>query len=117
MIDKAIHSDDERKSIGATMNSLPKELTELLESTPIDRVITALLRWLASGEPGERARLAIERGGSISVAEIAAMLGAPKEAVECWLARDLAAAMGEPVQARLGPKNVVEYRPAQVGNC
>jgi len=82
--------------------SLPPELARLAAASPFDAAISGLVAWLGSVEFQRRARALAAHGGPVTVGELAAIFGAPAEAIQIWIARDLAALTGESVQARLG---------------
>lgn len=106
----------------AAAPSLPPEITRQLTASPIDVAISGLIAWFGSAEFTRRMTALAEReGAEITVSEFALIVAAPAEAIECWLARDLALIVGEPVRALLsqghdGPV-AVEYRPYHRGTA
>jgi hypothetical protein len=101
----------------AAPQNLPHELRRAVESTPGETATRELLAWLASAELASRAEALRATKTLPPVATIAAAIGAPGEALQLWLARDIAAVIGETVEARIrnaaGEIVIVEFAPAE----
>ncbi|SRR5690606_10291415 len=89
-------------------------LESFSNAEPLDRVLTAIIAWLASGDFRERLAMVADANGPIEIAKIAETLGLPPMALQIWVGRDLAAETGKPVEAKLGDEGsgaIVVFRP------